>query len=92
MKDCMIKQTVFTERWSFDFDNLEIYETPFNTFYVRNNITHYVIMPNNATVADRIRATLNEGIHPFSLEWYSESGGGIGANHFEVLDLGEYYE
>lgn len=88
----MIKQTIFVTKWIFDDVNLEIYETPFNTFYIRNNITHYVIMPLNREISERMRATLDREIHPFSFEWYSDSDGEIGSHEFEILDLGEFYE
>lgn len=88
----MIKQTIFACKWTFDAGNLEIHETPFNTFYVRNNITHYIIMPSNSDITAKMRRALDDGYHPFSFEWYSNTDGKIGANEFEVLELGEFYE
>lgn len=88
----MIKQTIFTAKWAFDNDTLEIYETPFCTFYVRNNITHYVIMPGNASVANRIRVALDKGYTPFSMDWCSDKFGAIGSCEFDLLELGELYE
>ena len=88
----MIKQTIFSTKWTFDTGNLEIYETPFNTFYVRNNLTHYVIMPSDGDVSARMRRALDNSIHPFSFEWYSNTDGCIGSHEFEILELGEFYE
>ena len=49
-------------------------------------------MPSNSDITAKMRRALDDGYHPFSFEWYSNTDGKIGANEFEVLELGEFYE
>ena len=82
----MKKQGLFLFEWTFG--KIRVMELPYNVFYAVEGSLHSLFVPHRLDTVPKIRKALDNGYSPFTLDWFSESNGVIGANELEYVEIG----
>ena len=85
----MKKKGLFYDMWIFP--GLEIFETPYRNFYIKEGKRHAMLLPIYEKAYQKIRKLLDAGVSPFSLDFFSNEIVEIEKDDFKIKEIGVLY-